>query len=213
MAGHAAAATRQLTLADDEGEGAAAVLEYPADAGSTAPDPATASDGPRATSRRTNMSPLRAATVFGVTLLIALGALAGWLGHKAHQFHQADQRRAQFLQVARQGALNLTTIDWQHADSDVQRVLSSATGAFHDDFANRSQPFIDVVEQAQSTSVGAVTEAGLESQNGEEAQVLVAVSVKVTAGGVEQAPRAWRMRISVQKVGDDAKVSHVLFVP
>ena len=50
-----------------------------------------------------------------------------------------------FVQVARQGALNLTTIDCQSADADVQRILDSATGTFYDDFSKRSQPFIDVV--------------------------------------------------------------------
>jgi Mce-associated membrane protein len=59
-----------------------------------------------------------------------------------------------------------------------------------------------------------VTEAGLESQSGEGAQVLVAVTVKTSnAGAAQQEPRAWRMRLSVQKVGDEAKVSNVEFVP
>ena len=228
MAGHAAAAAQQVTLAGEEGADAQNAVEQPVDhrrpsdrvgqcyrGGELDDAVGAAQDQPRSTPRRRTMSPspLRTATVLGVALLIALGALAGWLGPKAHQSRQADQQRALFLQVARQGALNLTTIDWHHAESDVQRILSSATGTFHDDFANRSQPFIDVVHQAQSTSVGTVTEAGLESQNGEQAQVLVAVSVKVTAGGAEQSPRAWRMRISVQTVGDDAKVSNVQFVP
>jgi Mce-associated membrane protein len=230
MAGHAVAAAQQVASAGEEGADVQTALELPGDDESPTSDPAAPSDGDDAgrehddavdaaehglpsTPRRRTMSALRAATIFEVALLIALGTLAGWLGLKAHQSHQADQQRALFLQVARQGALNLTTIDWHHAESDVQRILSSATSTFHDDFANRSQPFIDVVHQAQSTSVGTVTEAGLESQNGEQAQVLVAVSVKVTAGGAEQSPRAWRMRISVQTVGDDAKVSNVQFVP
>jgi len=75
------------------------------------------------------------------------------------------------------------------------------------------QPFIDTVKQAQSKSVGTVTEAGLESESENDAQVLVAVAVKTSNVGVaEQQPRAWRMRISVQKVGDQAKVSNVEFV-
>jgi Mce-associated membrane protein len=42
---------------------------------------------------------------------------------------------------------------------------------------------------------------------------LVAVAVKTsTAGAPEQDPRAWRMRITVQKDGDQAKVSNVEFV-
>jgi len=44
--------------------------------------------------------------------------------------------------------------------------------------------------------------------------VLVAVAVNTTVEGQpEQQPRAWRMRILVQKVGEDTKVSNVEFVP
>jgi Mce-associated membrane protein len=152
--------------------------------------------------------------VWGLVMLIGLGGLVGWLGFHGYRAHQAQQQRDVFVQVARQGALNLTTIDWQHADADVRRIMDSATGAFYDDFANRSKPFIEVVKKAQSTSVGTITEAGLESQSGDEAQVLVALSVKSSnVGGVEEEPRNWRMRISVQKLGDQVKVSNVAFVP
>lgn len=156
----------------------------------------------------------RVATIFGLVVLLLLAGLTGWLGFRAYQSHQADEQRALFLSVGRQGALNLTTIDWQEADRDVARILDSATGTFHDDFQKHSQPFIDTVKQAQSKSVGTITEAGLESESDNDAQVLVAVAVKTTnAAAAEQQPRAWRMRITVQKVGDQAKVSNVEFVP
>ena len=110
--------------------------------------------------------------------------------------------------------MNLTTIDWQKAESDVQRILDGATGEFHDDFAKRSQPFIDVVKQSRSTAVGTITEAGLESETAGTALVLVAVNVKTSNAGVpKQDSHAWRMRISVRQVGDQAKVSNVEFVP
>jgi Mce-associated membrane protein len=159
------------------------------------------------------ISPVRLATALGVVVVVALTALAGWLGFRDYQAHQAQQQRALLVQVGRQGALNLTTIDWQHADTDIQRILDSATGNFYDDFSKRSKPFIDVVKKAQSKSAGTIVEAGLESQSGDEAQVLVAVTVKSSnAGAAEEEPRHWRMRISVKKVGGDAKVSNVEFV-
>jgi len=158
-------------------------------------------------------SPLRIAAALGMTMCVVMAGLVGWLGFRAYQSHRADEQRKVFLQVGRQAALNLTTIDFQEADTDVQRILDSATGTFHDDFEKRVQPFIDTVKQAQSKSVGTVTEAGLESESENDAQVLVAVAVKTSNVGVaEQQPRAWRMRISVQKVGDQAKVSNVEFV-
>ena len=160
------------------------------------------------------MSQVRLATIAGLVLVLALGGLTGWLGFRAYESRQAEQQRQLFLQVGRQGALNLTTIEHQQVDADVQRILDSATGTFYDDFQKRAQPFIDVVKQAQSKSVGMVTEAGLESESDAEARVLVAVTVKTSnAGAPEQEPRAWRMRLSVQKVGEEAKVSNVEFVP
>jgi Mce-associated membrane protein len=174
-----------------------------------APDEEAAPAKPR-------MSHLKLAMVAGLVLVVALAGLTGWLGFRTYQSRQADEQRKLFLEVGRQGALNLTTIDWQEADKDVQRILDSATGTFYDDFQKRSQPFVEVVKQAQSKSVGSIAEAGLEqnsiTDNG--AQVLVAVTVKTSnAGAPDQQPRAWRMRISVQKVGDEAKVSNVEFVP
>ena len=162
------------------------------------------------------MSHLRLATLIGLVLVVALAGLTGWLGFRTYQSHKADEQRKLFLEVGRQGALNLTTINWQEADKDVQRILDSATGTFYDDFQKRSAPFVEVVKQAQSKSVGSIAEAGLEpasiTDNG--AQVLVAVTVKTSnAGAPDQQPRAWRMRISVQKVGDEAKVSNVEFGP
>src|SRR5262249_24926112 len=114
----------------------------------------------------------------------------------------------------RQGAVDLTTISYLHADADMQRILDSSTGTFHDDFQKRSQPFISVVKQAQADSQGTVTEAALESEQGDQAQVLVAFTVKpTTARAADPRPRLWRMRIAVQKTGDGAKVANVSFVP
>jgi Mce-associated membrane protein len=167
-----------------------------------------------ATPAKKRVTTQRAALLIGVAILLALGGLTGWLGVQAHDSRVANEQRELFLQVARQGAINLTTIDFTQADTDVQRILDSATGTFHDDFSKRSQPFVDVVKQAKSKSVGTVTAAGLESDSGDDAQALVAVTVKTsTAGAPEQPPRSWRMRISVHKVGDQVKVSDVGFVP
>jgi Mce-associated membrane protein len=190
-------------------------LDDEVDVEESAPEPAAddADSAPAAQSREP-VSLVRRATLFGLAVVVALAGLTGWLGFRAHQSQQAQAQRSQFLQVARQGALNLTTIDWQHADADVRRILDGATGEFYDDFAKRSQPFIEVLRQAKATTVGKITEAGLESQTADSAQALVAVSVQTSnAGESDPVPRAWRMRITVQKVGDQVKVSNVGFVP
>ncbi|MGU3651017.1 mammalian cell entry protein [Mycolicibacterium sp. A43C] len=120
---------------------------------------------------------------------------------------------AELVAAAKQGALNLTTIDYTTVDADIQRILDSSTGAFHDDFQKRSAPFVDAVKRAKSTSTGSVIEAGLQDQHGDQAKVLVAVSVRmVAAEQPDPSPMSWRMQIMVEKAGDEIKMSDVQFV-
>jgi Mce-associated membrane protein len=157
--------------------------------------------------------PRRFAYAVVAAVVVALAALTGWLGYRAYEAHRALDQRELFLQVGRQGAVDLTTIDFAEADADVQRILDSATGGFRDDFARRSQPFVDAVKQARSKTVGTVTGAGLESTTDTGAQVLVAVTVQTSnAAAPQQQPRSWRMRLTVEKADDGARVSGVEFV-
>jgi Mce-associated membrane protein len=196
----------------------------PADAGETPEIPESDESGSETAGSETRLARWRrratprfsragAALTAAVALVVAVGGLAGWLGYLAYQKHEAGAKRDLFIQVARQGAVNLTTINYTQVDADVQRIIDLSTGAFRDDFEQRSKPFIDVVKAAQSKSEGTVTDAGLESERGDSAQVLVAIAVKSRTAGGEEAPREWRMRIEVRSVGSDAKVSNVVFVP
>ncbi|QLL09839.1 Mce protein [Mycobacterium vicinigordonae] len=185
-----------------------------AEAADVAEEGAADDDARRAKSVRSWFTPLRLAAAVGLVVVLSLGGLVGWLGVRTYEMRQDQELRELFLRVGRQGAVNLTTIDWQNVNNDIQRILDSATGAFYEDFSKRSQPFIDIVKKVQSKSVGTVTEAGLESVSHNEARVLVAISVKTSNLGAEDQPlRSWRMRLDVQRVGDGAKISNVLFVP
>lgn len=151
----------------------------------------------------------------GVGTIVALLGVSGWLGFRLHQDHQVQDQRSLYVQVARQTAINLTTINYAQVDADIKRVLDSATGGFHEEFQNRSKPFVEVVKKVQSKTDGTIAEAGLLSYTKEQGQVLVAISVKTSLGGApsDQEPRRWRMRLTVDKTGDGAKVSNVEFVP
>jgi Mce-associated membrane protein len=160
------------------------------------------------------LSPIGIALALGVAVSLVLAGVCGWLGYRAYQARAADHSRQLFIEVGKQGAINLTTIDYAHAEVDVKRILDLATGQFYDEFSSRSGPFVDVVQKAQSKSSGTVTEAGLESMTADEGQVLVAVTVTTTTGGAaDQQPRYWRMRLTVRKADDGAKIAKVDFVP
>jgi Mce-associated membrane protein len=155
----------------------------------------------------------RAAVMLVVGVVVCTSAMAAWLGWCVHQTRGAEHQRSLFIEAARQCALSITTLDWQHADADVQRILDSSSGTFHDDLVKRRAPFTDMVKSTQSSSAGTVTEAGVESESDAEAQVVVIASIRSSNKGVEdQGPRIWRLHMTVKKVGDNAKVSNVEFV-
>ncbi len=149
-----------------------------------------------------------------VVAIVALLGVGGWLGYRIYDDHQEQAQRNLYVQVARQTAINLTTINYTEVDADIKRVLDLATGGFHEEFQIRSKPFVEVVKKVQSKSRGTIADSGLLSYTKDQAQVLVAISVKTSMGTApgDQEPRRWRMRLTVDKTGDSAKVSNVEFV-
>jgi Mce-associated membrane protein len=156
---------------------------------------------------------IQRALAVAIAVLSLLAAVNVGLGYRDHQIRQSESLRRDMVDAAREGAVNLTTIDHQQADEAVQRILDTSTGAFRDDFAERATGFIDAAKKAQSKSVGTVADAGLESVDGDVGRVLVALTVMTSNRGVpERQPRAWRMRVTVTPDDDTYKVSSVEFI-
>jgi|SRR5690625_346965 len=155
----------------------------------------------------------RRALIMGLIGVVLSAVLLGWLGFRAEAARSAEAQREMFVQAARQTAAALTTVDYQDPQGDVQRVLDSATGEFYERFSRRAPLLIETVTREHSQAVSSVSEAGVESQSGDEAQVLVAISVASThLGGLDERPHELRMRLTVQRVGEQAKVSDVEYV-
>jgi Mce-associated membrane protein len=153
----------------------------------------------------------RLALIIGLVAGMLLAGLVGWLGFRAYDAHNLEARRALFVQTGRQEAVNLSTVDYQHADADAQRILDLASGKFYTAFTRRKQSYIDSAKQMRSKTVGTVTDAGLESQSGDLGRVLVAVTVSSSdPTQAQREPQYGRMRITVRKVGDVAKVTDVV---
>lgn len=79
----------------------------------------------------------------GLVIAISVGGLFGWLGYREYEARQDQLQRDLFLETGSQAALSLATISSNEADADVQRILDSSVGTFHDDFAQRAPVFID----------------------------------------------------------------------
>ena len=155
-------------------------------------------------------SPRTRALAAVLAVLVALNLWAVWNNVSARR---SDDRRDQMIEAGRVGLLALTSIDHERVDQDVQRILDSSTGSFRDDFAERAEPFKDAARRARSKSAGAVSQAALESDDGDSGSVLVALTVMTSNRGVpEQYPKAWRTRVTVTKDDGAFKVAAVEFV-
>lgn len=153
-----------------------------------------------------------------LAVIVILASLAGGvyviLEHR--DVSQQHQRAAEFAAAARQGVVTLTSLDFNNAKRDVQRVIDNSTGAFRDDFQKTADDFITVVEQSQVVEQGTVQAVAvdLDSMTSDSAVVLVASTSEVTnAAGAKQDPRSFRLIVTVTRDRDQIKMSKVEFVP
>jgi Mce-associated membrane protein len=157
-------------------------------------------------------------TIAVVAAVIGIFAFAGFsaymvLEHRDTTRHQ--HRQAAFVAGAKQGVLNMISLDFNKAKADVQRVIDGSTGEFQADFQQRANDFISVVIESKAVTEGTVHAAALESINGNSAVVLVSATSQVTNSppGKDEPPRMWRLRVTVAEVGGHYKMSKVEYVP
>lgn len=153
-----------------------------------------------------------------LVLSVALGAVVS-LGvslvvHPRSDDPGADVRQ-QALSVARQEAVNLTTISYLTADRDLGRIIARATGSLRTQFEGQRQGFPTVLTRDKSVSVGNVLAAAVSSQSGTAVQVLVAVDATVTSQPVgatsTSVVKHYWMDMRVTRVADRWLVSQVAF--
>ncbi len=163
---------------------------------------------------RRRLPSLSATAKVAAVVLICLFALAsGIMLWKDHDATDREQRAANFVAGATQGVVNMTSLDFNRAKEDVQRVLDSSTGQFRDDFGQRAKDFTAVVEQSKVVTQGTVTAAAVESMDEHSASVLVSATSRITnSAGAKDEPRMWRLRVTVTEEGGQYKMSKLDFV-
>src|ERR1700742_3187654 len=76
-----------------------------------------------------------------IILILGFATASGYIMLKHQETTPQEQRTAAFAAGARQGVLNLTSLDFTRAKEDVQRVIDSSTGEFRDQFQQRAADF------------------------------------------------------------------------
>ncbi|WP_293055446.1 hypothetical protein, partial [Mycobacterium sp.] len=202
------------TRNDNGQEPTAAPVAEPAPEARRAAEPrVSAAETPRPRRRRLPPRMSAALSVTAVVVICGLLAASGYMVWYNHEALAQRQRAAAFTAAARQGVINMLSLNFTKAKQDVQRVIDSSTGEFRDDFQKRAGDFTSVVEQSKVITEGAVTATGVESMGKDSAVILVLGTERVTnAAGAKDEPRAFRLRVSVTRDGDQFKMSKVEFV-
>jgi Mce-associated membrane protein len=210
----AEAATADSDEAEDSADEPSEAPE-PTETVETAKAPAPAKTAEPEPGRRRLRAPnwAEGLTIAAIVAICALLGVSSWMAWHHHNVVQERQRAAAYIAAARQGVVNLTSLDFNKAKEDVQRVLDSATGAFKDDFQKRAEDFESVVKDSKAVTEGSVAAAAVESMNNDSAVVLVLANERVTnIAGAKDQPRTFRFRVSVVHDGDQLKLSKVEFV-
>ncbi|MBF6165317.1 hypothetical protein IU486_11075 [Streptomyces gardneri] len=225
-------AARETAPAADSGTSSVAA-ESDLSAAPAAPAPATgdadtsvalaktdAQSSPEATPTEQKTAPSKGrnlprvlATAAAALLVIALVCGAALSVLAMRSAHERDERRAEYVETARQAVVNLTTIRADSAKQDIDRILSLASGEFKTEFDGRVDPFTSIVQQAKVVSSGEIVEAALESDDDRSGRVLVAAKQTLTnAGQAEPQTRYYRFRVTVSRGDTGLTVSDVEFV-
>ena len=132
-----------------------------------ADEPVAPTTGPRL---RVSVSVLLTATA--IVVICALLGASGWMAWQHHKAMQERQQSAAFAATARQGIINLTSLDFNKSKEDVQRIVDSATGEFRDQFQKTADDFASVVKDTKAVAEGSVAATAIESMTKDSAVVL-----------------------------------------
>lgn len=161
---------------------------------------------------------LRLGTVAAVlAVLVVVAVLLSATGYMLWQHRNAEQlqhRNAEFTAAARQGVVNLMSLDYTNAQQSVQRVIDDSTGKFKSNFEDGAGDLIKALQGAKVITKVTVNNAAVESMDKDSATVLVAATSQRTgpdAPKEDQQPRVWRVVVSLVREGDQLKMSDVEF--
>ncbi|MGV0745899.1 hypothetical protein [Mycolicibacterium sp. XJ870] len=154
------------------------------------------------------------ASVLTILVICGLLAFSGWMIWQHRQAEHRHQLMAEYSAAARQSVVTLMSLDFNHAQDDVKRILDNSTGEFRADFEGQAEDFVKLAQDAKVVTEATANAAAVDTMTDNTATVLVAVNTSVTnTSGAKQEPRPWRVAVDLVREGDQIKLSKVEFVP
>ena len=168
-----------------------------------------------ATRRRLRLPGPRAVAASLVILVIAgLLSVTGWMLWEHRKAADERHRTAEYAAAARQGVVNLMSMDYTQTKESVQRIIDDSVGKFKSNFQDSSQDLIKALQESQMVTKVTVNDTAVEDMDNETATVLVAAPshrAGPNAPKEDQQPRVWRMVLTLERDGGQIKVSDLEF--
>ena len=162
---------------------------------------------------------LRRTTAVAATTLLTAGLL-GATGYMVWQHQKAAETlrsTAEFTAAARQDVINLMSMDYNNAQESVQRVLDNSTGKFRANFDETADEFARALRDEKIITTATINAAAVEPGSMTETSAVVMVSATSQREGKQapkeqQRPQVWRVVLTLEREGDQIKMSGVEFV-
>jgi len=207
-----AEALRRQAEAADQGD-------QPAVADSAVPEAAvadTATASPRRRLRRPRLwnRKVLACVAAAITVTCASLTASGYLVWHHHSIEQQRQRATEFSAAACSAIVAMLSLDAKTARADWQRFADDTTGQFKAMALVSGEDVVKAVEQSKISAKGKVEKAAVQSMTNDSAVVLVAAKTELSKPGqAKPQSQSTRMVVTVEKDGDQLKVSRVEPVP
>lgn len=145
--------------------------------------------------------------------LVASGAVGGYLQWKHYAAERQRALAAEFNAAARQGVVNLMSVDFNDAESNVRRLVDNSTGSFKDELRTAAEPLARSLMESKVTTTVTVNSTAVESMSADSGVVLVAASTEVRAADSgDRKPAQWRISVTLSRDAGQLKISRVDFV-
>lgn len=156
------------------------------------------------------------AVAAGLVILAIAGLLSatGWMLWEHRKAAAERHHNAEYAAAARQGVVNLMSMDYTQAKESVQRVIDDSIGKFRNSFEDTSADLIKALQDSKMITKVTVNDTAVESMDEQTATVLVAATSHregPSAPKEDQQPRVWRVVVTLERDGGQIKMSDVEF--
>jgi Mce-associated membrane protein len=205
----------EAASADDTAEADEATSDDVDDVAEADAEPAVADEAVPPKRQRLRLPGLKAVAAGLVVLVIAgLSSVTGWMLWEHRKATDERHQTAEYSAAARQGVVNLMSMDYTQAKESVQRIIDGSIGKFKNNFQDTSGDLIKALQDSKMITKVTVNDTAVEGMDDETATVLVAATSHregPDAPKEDQQPRVWRMVVTLERDGGQIKLSDVEF--